>query len=45
LFELYALSGCPLGFGQATGAPLGYVLELLTDASFFLGFHANPPCG
>ena len=41
LFELYALLGCPLGFGQAAGAPLGYVLELLTDASFVLGFHAK----
>jgi hypothetical protein len=45
LFDLYALLGCPLGLGQAAGAPLGYVLELLTDASFVLGFHANPVLG
>jgi hypothetical protein len=45
LFELCSLLGCPLGFGQAAGAPLGYVLKLLTDAGVILGFHGNPVCG
>jgi hypothetical protein len=43
--ELYALLGCPLGFGQAAGAPLRYVLELFTYARIVLGFHANPAGG
>jgi hypothetical protein len=43
-FELYALLGCPLGLGQAAGAPLGYVFQLGEYAGFVLGFHGNPVC-